>query len=840
MFFGRRGGAIRVSGKVTALGVYQNNNSYWPVNLTLSGISNSIGVLDVGGGNSSAYEYAVTASSAGALGGATAYSRTSNLSRSSLIKIGADQTVESFSMNPAGSYAGGSLAASDGSHFVEATAAATVTMLGTDNRTNDWLLKDGGASKAMSLVWNPTGDYTYTCVGHTNTIYGTITVSGGTFVVGDSCSFPNVTAITVGAGAVFSNDTSVASSLRSLTSLTLGAGAKAYLPADALTAGSVTLTLDPTSEVVFPDGTEVVTFANIVLGGNHLISDTYTLLQVKGASLVANLNTSGIVDREAATWDGGGEDKKVGTKENWAGDTLPLFDLLGVDATFGTSGDEAVADGTIRLNSVVFDAPGDFTLSADDGARFKLGNGGVTGVDKEDAPHTYTIAAPVVVSTDQNWHFGTNALPVFGGSLYGPGYEGVTNTVSVSAYNPIWAVGHGQTDYVGKWRFYNRSLLGGNSTYSSLIFATGVEPFGGAGATVSIAGGRQSGTKLNDDVIKAAHGQNLNNVNWLIVSNATVSSAIDIPYSSAEDRYGVALFVLDNTTNVFNGTVNNLRQIRYGADCMLTFNGPVNLHPDNLGDDQSLCFRFQYVGTTEISEALKRSKVVFNGRVTYPDGLKRIGRMDTMAYAEMHFNASSNVVAAVGTTLNTYFTLYTGADYAFAEGRTILTFRPGGASYLYLDGHSQHIGSISGGHSNTEISSTAPATLRVNQTNDVVYAGFVSSNIVFVKEGAAQLGFSKAEALKGAVRVVEGTLAPEAGALASSVQLAFEGGTLSLPEGETVVHRVDYLENSELKSLPKGTYSAGDKSKIGSYLTGSGTLRVRTSDVKSGLAIFVR
>ena len=215
--------------------------------------------------------------------------------------------------------------------------------------------------------------------------------------------------------------------------------------------------------------------------------------------------------------------------------------------------------------------------------------------------------------------------------------------------------------------------------------------------------------------------------------------------------------------------------------------------------------------------------------------------MDTMAYAEMHFNASSNVVAAVGTTLNTYFTLYTGADYAFAEGRTILTFRTGGVSHLYLDGHSQHIGSISGGHSSTEISSTAPATLRVNQTNDVVYAGFVSSNIVFVKEGAAQLGFSKADALKGAVRVVEGTLAPEAGALASSVQLAFEGGTLSLPAGETVVHRVDYLEDSELKSLPKGTYSAGDGSKIGSYLTGSGTLRVRTSDVvSSGLLIFVR
>lgn len=213
--------------------------------------------------------------------------------------------------------------------------------------------------------------------------------------------------------------------------------------------------------------------------------------------------------------------------------------------------------------------------------------------------------------------------------------------------------------------------------------------------------------------------------------------------------------------------------------------------------------------------------------------------MAQMSYATYCFNAPSNVVDRVGG--GNYFTIETGADYAFAEGRTAVLFRSDEVSFLKLNGHDQHIGSISGGHSKTEISSTAPATLRVNQTNDVVFAGFVSSNIVFVKEGAAQLGFSKADALKGAVRVVAGTLAPEAGALATSAQLAFEGGTLSLPAGETAVHRVDYLEDGELKSLPKGTYSAGDKSKIGSYLTGSGTLRVKTSDVvSSGLLIFVR
>jgi len=212
--FGSRGTAINVTGKVTALGIYQNAAVTWPPLWTLGNTGNSIGVIDVGGGASG--DYSLTASAADALGGATVYSRAENRAKSNSVKIAADQTVESFSMKLDGSYAGGSLSESDLRHYIRATASATVSMMGTNNRTNDWLLKDDGATKAMSLVWNPTGDYTYTCVGHANTIHGTITVSGGTFEVGDSCSFPNVTAISVANAAtlkVSSADVPFASSV---------------------------------------------------------------------------------------------------------------------------------------------------------------------------------------------------------------------------------------------------------------------------------------------------------------------------------------------------------------------------------------------------------------------------------------------------------------------------------------------------------------------------------------------------------------------------------------------------------------------------------------------------
>jgi len=709
-------------------------------------------------------------------------------------------------------------------------------MLGTNNRTNDWCLKDGGAAKAMSLVWNPIGDYTYTCVGHTNTINGTITVSRGTFEVGDSCSFPNVTAITVDAGAVFSNDTSITESLKSLTALTLGAGAKAYLPADALTAGAVTLSLASDAEVVFPEGSESVTFSDIKIGGKYLAAGSYSasgewarvIPQIKNVATVVNNKTTGNVETDEAIWDAGGADTLLHTKENWAGDTTPNFSALPVEVTF-SSGSRATADAKTLIGSIALAAPGDFTLDASVGGAIRL-SGGITAADDEVSAHEYLVTAPLVLDAGQSWTFGTNANVTLAGPVSTP--ENTPITTEVSSYQTLRFVGTGETDYTGTWSFPNvRYPAGSSSYYGTCILASGLNPFGGEGAVVSIAGGLQGGTKLNKDVLIYNE-----NPNALILSNATVAATLAFPYTTGEDRYGVKLCAASGSTNVVSGAVTNVRAIVIGENAQLTFNGPVSIHANDVGTVVSLCFQFDIERSTE---ATKTSVVRFNGCVTFPTGSQKAADMSQMQLATYCFNAPSNVMDCVGG--SSYFTIETGADYAFAEGMTAVKFRSDNMSYLKLNGHSQHIGSINSGHANTEISSTAPATLRVNQTNDVVYAGTVSSNIVFVKEGAAQLGFSKADALKGAVRVVEGTLAPEAGALATSAQLAFEGGTLSLPAGETVVHRVDYLEDSELKSLPKGTYRAGDGSKIGSYLTGNGTLRVKTSDVvSSGLLIFVR
>ena len=847
-----RAEAFTLSGVVKVGTVYQPVAGDYPTPATLSNGGNEIGWYDCGRCNSGGN---VTTSATGALSNAVFVSTTANFNKTGTANVSQnfnlgnyDQTINYPTIDYFTPRSPSDSVGMDAPHSI--ACGKTLTMAATATATNDWRFSSTAA--AASLVWAPQGDFWLYNVSRAHLIGGSITVNRGGFAMNENCSFSNVTTIAVGAGAVFSNDCAFAGSLESVTAITLGAGAKAYLPADALTAGAVTLTLDPTAEVVFPDGTASITFGNIVVGGKHLAADTYVttadgswsrvLSQVKGAATVMNLNISGLADTDDATWDAGGADRKFSTPANWTGDTLPEFDGVAVSATFGASGTEAVVDGNTRLDAIVFDATGDFTLSALDGAAIRLASG-IVGADDESASHTYTVSSPVIAAVDQNWFFGTNANAVLAGPVYGSGVAGVTNTITVSCYQPIWMVGQGQTDFVGKWNFPNRRIPERTRNYySSCVFATGEEPFGGADATVSIAGGVQSGSILNGAAIQAAGASSSADQAYptLNVSNAVISSKLEFPYTSSDDRYGTFIRSLGYTTNVFNGTVENVRQIHYGECGELIFNGPVNIHANNIGTDQSLCFKFVTIGSGNF-ENLKLSKVIFNGRITFPDGTEKIGDMSSMDYAEFQLNATSNVVAKVGNSINRYFTLRTGVDYAFAEGRTDVAFRWGGASGLHLDGHSQHIGSISAGHATTEISTTGPCELRISQTNDVTYLGRIDSRIVIAKDGAATLTWN--QAIGNSVRLLDGMLALAGGVTSGAAEYAvvnFEGGMLGLP-ADVQVFKAYYKDaGGELKPVPIGTYRANDTSPIGQYLSGAGALVVRKSDVESATVLCFR
>lgn len=828
------------TGVVKVGAVYHPISSDYPTVSKFSNAANEIGWVDCGRFNSGG---SVTAAASGALNGAVLIStsqgfnktQTANNCSQSFTLGNFDHTINYptidhlvFSRQPAES-----VGMANNVHGI--ACGKTLTMAATATATNDWVFSSTAAT--ASLVWNPQGDFWLHNVSRAHAIGGTITVTRGGFSMDENCSFSNVTAIVVGENAVFSNACAFAGSLKKLTSLTLGAGAKVYLPSQSIVPGSVSLSLQSSSEVIFEEGTPSVVFNDVKRDGSFLPAGTFSptsLPQVRGTETVVVANGAGAVD---AVWDGGGgDDRKMTTAANWEGDVAPNFNESTVNATFATAGAEAVVETDTSLNRIVFDAPGDFTLSSSSADAHVQVMAGILGVDKpQEQTCTYMLATPLMLPFNQDWVFGTNACLVVDGPVSDLGVEGVSVTINVSCFNPIWFKGHGETGFKGTWNFPNRRYPeDSRNYYTPCVFATGVEPFGGSQATVSIAGGLQSGTILNSSALTTGSAAAYS----LVASNATISSEIVYPYSSNEDRYGARIRSLHNTTNVFNGPIVNVRDIVYGENSCLTFNGPVSIHKNDIGTDHSLCFKFNTSGGSDAN--LKKSKVIFNGRVVFPDGTQRQADMNQMEYAEFQFNAASNVMARIGNA-SRYFQIRTGCDYAFAEGRTAIDFRSGGQSDLHLDGHSQHLGSLSAGHAKTEITTTAPCELRISQTNDVIYLGKFDDRITLAKDGAATLTWN--QALGSSLRLLDGTLALASGvsaAAATNSVVTFAVGRLSLAK-DAKVFKAYYMDaDGAIKPLKVGSYHAGDGSAIGDRLVGEGHLVVKKSDIPSGFLILFK
>ena len=814
--FGSRAKAINVIGKVTALGIYQHSgNANWPPIWTLGHSNNSIGVIDVGGGANG--DRSLTASAADALGGATVYSRAGDLTKSFSVKIAADQTVESLSMNPAGSYAGGSLASSDGRHYISATAAATVTMLGTNNRTNDWCLKDGGASKAMSLVWNPTGDYTYTCVGHANTINGTITVSRGTFEVGNSCSFPNVTAISVANGATLK-----------VSSAEVPFGSTVTIEAES---GA---TLDLAGDMT----AETVTVGDHYLSAKDFSAGTYKGLTITGAGKLYVTTKPG--GEDTYTWIGGGADNNITTPGNWQNSGVPDFDDETPFIVFA-GGTSAVLNRDIAASGITFDGVTAFDLSASGNYVLSLGEGGISNAPTASA-RTVTVSASVMPKVDQIWQMETNTTFTLSGILKQYGTSTPTLTFRQSSYaDPVITfigaeTAEGAGDFAGDIVFEETALPDGKYG-TAHVRASGFEPFGPDGTL-----------KIKSQ--EAGHN-NLARLARLSLSNAVVSKAVEFG-----DYYRMEVYAEDNTTNVMNGAFTPFKanassgtfppDFHVGTNAVLRLVGEMDFGTRVSANDTSIV---SLDSTAENVADSPTGTIAFDGRIT------RLARsLELDSPIRLEFNAADNAITNLNLRHGKSATAVVsfGSDYALSNGQAMVTFPnyQNTAVDFDLNGTTQHIAGFaartSGNAPTTSriSSSCAPGVLRVSQASDVGFEGYVATNVTIQMEGTATLTFTHATAFKAGstLAVSNGTVAvSNASALNEDVTLTLMGGTLSLPEGETVVHRVDYLEDGELKSLPKGTYRAGDESKIGSYLTGSGSLRVRTSDVvSSGLLIFVR
>ena len=668
-------------------------------------------------------------------------------------------------------------------------------MNGTNNRTNDWFLKDGGStSKAMSLVWNPTGDYTYTCVGYTNTIYGTITVNRGTFEVGDSCSFPNVTTITVKSGATLKVSSSVDIPFQNIV---LASGA--------------TLHLDKNMSAV-----------TVKVNGKYLMAKdfsagTYEGVTISGTGkLFVSSNPNAVA--ETYTWTGGGEDNNITTTGNWQDGKMPDFDT-GMPHIIFAGGTSAVLDRDVDAVGITFGAGVTaFDLSATGNHFITLGAGGISNAPAASA-RTVMISAPVMPKANQVWQMEPNTTFTLSGTLkrYSTSKPTITVRQGSNADPTINFVGAATADGVGDFFgdiLFEETALTGGKYGTAYVRASGYEPFG-PGGTLKLRG---QGSGRSTYARQA----------MLFMSNAVISKAVQ-----CGTCYAACYCADDNTTNMMNGAFSVSSEnattgafppdFRVGTNAVLRIRGNMSLGTRNDSDDAAVMLS----SSASAASDAPTGKIVFDGRFTkVTRGVKMVDPICVELNADKN-SITNNLWLSDGE-------IRFGTSYALSNVQVMVSFPQSGAADFNLNGTVQRIRGFASGMSdaNRISSSAGSGTLRVSPPADVEFAGYVATNVTIQMEGAATLTFANATAFRAGstLAVSNGTVAVSyATALNEDVTLKLLRGTLSIPAGQTaLVGETFYLDgNGKLKPLKRGTYGPDDGT-IGSFFApGSGSIRVR-------------
>jgi len=304
-----------------------------------------------------------------------------------------------------------------------AGGATTLTLKGTADAT-----AYASVQNNISLVYDPTGDYTQTFLGTANTTIGTITVSNGTFKVGGTAGFAGVTAITVADGAVFDMSEAInEGALAGVTAIEVGANAKFTMSANnttPFTDNAVTLNLKSTSEFTIPDGVTLY------------LEDVYIDGQRQPGGSIAGgtgpfKGTGSVFVREKevptveATWDGGaGADTALTTAANWEGDETPQLQAGGLLAHFANGGSEATVSGTATFKGFAFDGTSPtFAIRGGNADLAKLRELGIT----VGANHNVTNAVTTEIKADQRWTIGSGSTLTLGAPVTMNATYAVTN-----------------------------------------------------------------------------------------------------------------------------------------------------------------------------------------------------------------------------------------------------------------------------------------------------------------------------------------------------------------------------------------------------------------------------
>ena len=210
-----------------------------------------------------------------------------------------------------------------------ASSAATLTLKGTANAITRLRLTD-----ALSVTWDPVGNFTQDFRNRTHSTSGTLTVKGGTMRTSGTTVFENVPTVRVGGGA-FDVSSTTATVFPNLDRLDINAEGRFIVTNSAVTA----LTAGRASAFIANGGKFVLAndvtldFAFVQHNGAFLAADTYTAANcgwIEGAGSVIVRSATPPASERYFT---GATDSRWNDASNWSTGTLPTNDV----ATYVTS-----------------------------------------------------------------------------------------------------------------------------------------------------------------------------------------------------------------------------------------------------------------------------------------------------------------------------------------------------------------------------------------------------------------------------------------------------------------------------------------------------------------------
>ena len=712
----------------------------------------------------------------------------------------------------------------------------------------------------LSLVWEPTGDFTYAVDSAiASTLTGPIVVKRGTFALGGGHKMQSLTNITVLAGATFRLDSAAG---------------------DPLGSGTIHLVMERGAKMAVPDG-YALTVASVTYDGGAVAAGEYS---ANGAddTFRADWVESGVivvpgggstVTPSSATWTGA-ESTAMRTAGNWLdAEEAPDLASGGLTATFAAANavrDTATVSDAVRFAGLNLATPFARFLFTNDtsAALVRLGSGGMAVTSSEQRGYVFEV--PVRLEDSQTWD-AANATVLLRKPLSAASTKQDTLTL---------------TGGTGRFEFRPDAP----STYKGSVMvkaetdAYGENPFGvsrtddfflTSGFTTSSAGPGEAYVGVL--TIGASRTLRLHNV------TSSKQFALNANYTdSAHGQWGASsvcqLVSPAGTTNEFSGAgqFHFHARIKTEAGAKMTFSGgPCGQIPWNGG----FGFTLENYGET-----------VFTGKPLWHT--ESVGTLKILGAADAHlrFSCPSNVAppyiesssadigtidldcedALVGKPSGYWFRpqLYNGTE-PIDFGHGYWRLNQTGVQVVDVHGHDQHLGGLLRLADSATFRTDDPATVWFYQgTNDfangavVPVGGAFDGPLTIGKFGPKELVLKNAYAATGGIVVAEGclTLASTAswrgatgiaitnGTLRVEAANAFgrlarveigEGGTLDLRNGARVrVTSGGAVVNGEV--LPGGFYGSSECSRPGATvnaaITGDGTLWV----VQESTTLFLR